>query len=329
MNRSYPKTFFFYKHQRKADVLEKALRQFGWLENRSIANTSCALFDVDILSRVEIFNSLHRRGVKLFCYPHSGAPAPGTLGWRGHKPHPHTSAQFVFSPGHKEILHLIGYPHDINVVGWAYCELLPFKPVEQIKSVLFGPLHPNANGWLSDDDKAVNQRAFERLRKASKEMGFKLTVRYLQTPEGNGLEPVDEPNITYFQGLPDNSYEQIDNHDIVISTQTLAYLSIARGKPTLMMDEWIAPRAGNSEELFTHVEGWDSFKHIMMYPHDINTTSDIPALMQHVAQDDSDIREWKRRMIGPQFSSKKFSEILESYLPLQEVVGRKFQSRVV
>ena len=329
MNHSCPKTFFFYKHQKKADALESALRQNGWQENRSIASTSCAFFDVDIMSRVEIFNSLHRRDVKLFCYPHSGAPAAGTLNWRGHKPHPYTSAQFVFSPGHEEILHVIGYPHNIHVVGWAYCKQLPFKPAEQVKSVLFGPLHPNSNGWLSDDDKAVNQRAFERLKRASREMDFKLTVRYLQTPERSGFEPVEEPSITYFQGHPDNSYEQIDNHDVVISTQTLAYLAVARGKPTLMMDEWIAPRAGNKPEMFQHIDRWDEFKHIMMYPHDINTTSDVPALIQHVAQDDSDIQEWKKRMIGPQFSPKKFSEIVESYLPIPSAGPSKFRARAV
>lgn len=316
-NRLYPRTFFFHRHQRKADVFERALRQFGWRENRSISNTSCAFFDVDIMNRVEIFNSLHNRGVKLFCYPHAARPQV-VYAWRGHKPHPYTSAQFVFAPGHEEVMRLIGYPHPIHVIGWAYCEKLPFKPVEKVKSVLFGPLHPNSNGWLSDLDKEVNQKAYNRLKAAAKEMGFGVTVRFLQTLENNGIKFEEDPNIHFIQGHPDNNFSQIDCHDVVIGTQTLAYIAVARGKPTLMMDEWIPPRAGNSPEVFRYVEGWDNFKHLMMYPHDINTTSDVPALIQHVTRSDSDIQAWKQQMIGAPFSPKKFHEVVSSYLPLPE-----------
>lgn len=312
-----PKTFFFHHHQNKALVFEAALKQFGWVEDRTLRGTSCAFFDHDILNKVSIFNALHNKGVKLFCYPHAARPQV-VYAWRNVKPHPYTAAYFVFAPGHTEVMRVIGYPHPIHEVGWTYCKQRPFTPVKEIKSVVFAPLHPNANGWLSEVDKAVNYRAFDNLCAAARKMGFTITVRYIHALELNGLERVDDPNITYMAARPDNSIEQIDSHDLVVATQTYAYLAVARGKPTLMMDEWIAPRAGNSDEVFQHIDGWDSFKHLMMYPHDINTTGDVPSLIEHVASTDSDIVDWKARMIGNPFNPQLFHEIVSSYLPLQD-----------
>ena len=306
-----PKTFFFHHHQKKAKRLEQTLMSFGWREVRG--NASVAFFDLDILNRVDMFNAFHKRGVKLFLYPHAARPQI-VYGWQGCVPHPHTTAHFVFAPGHEEVMRVIGYPHPIHVMGWTYTDVLPFKPVEQVRSAVFAPLHPNSNGWLSEEDRAVNYRAFDNLRAAAKKMGFKITVRFLQTLENNGLTMVEDPDITYMQGKPDNSIEQILSHDLVVGTQTYAFMAVALGKPTLMMDEWIAPRAGNSDEVFQYIRDWDKFKHLMMFPHDINATSDVPGLIEHVTRSDADILDWKARMIGDPFNPKAFHQTVLGYL---------------
>jgi hypothetical protein len=311
-DQQYNKTYFIYRWQKKADAVEYALTRGGWGRSGNPRYTSAAFFDTDILERVDLFDRLSSQGVKMFVYPHAARPNI-VYGWKDVQPHPRTTAHFVTTEEHGSIMRLLGYPHNIHAVGWMYCPLAPFRPSAEVKNVLFGPIHPNSNGWLHDVDKTTNREALKRLKEASKEMGFKLTIRHIHSLEENGLPTEYDPEITYVQGKKDNGYSHIDAADMVVGTQTFAYIAVARGRPTLMMDEWVPPKAGNNEQAFAYIRDWGKIKDLMMYPLDLNTTGDVSALIKRAASTDADVREWRQRMIGPQFSPGKFVKSLESY----------------
>lgn len=310
------KAFTIYKHQNKADALENALKQFGWAKSGNLHIVSAGFFDIDILQRVEMFDTLHNWGLKLFVYPHQARPNI-IYAWKESKPHPHTTAHFVSGPGHEEIMRIIGYDKPIHDIGWSMCPKKPFQPVEKVQNVLLGLLHPNAphleqSPWLHEVDKETNRKAFDRLLKASREMGFHLTVRYLHDIVDNGLEGEVE-GVTWVRGRMRPDTEDIDRADLVVGTQTFAYKAIARGKPTLMMDEHICPKAGNSDTSFAYIRDWDKIADKMMYPLDLNTTTDVNALITRASQTDEDIRDWRSRMIGRTFSGREFVDIVNQY----------------
>lgn len=229
------KSFIIYKHQHKADAFENSLKQFGWERSGNTHIVSAGFFDIDILQRVEMFDTLHKWGIRLFVYPHQARPNI-IYAWKNCKPHQHTQAYFVSGPGHEEVMRLTGCDKPIHDIGWSLCAKRPFQPVKKVENVLLGLLHPNSPhmnnpAWLHDVDKQTNRKAFERLLKASREMGFHLTVRYLHDITENGLEREIE-GVTWKRGSTSNSLDDIDRADLVVGTQTFAYMAM-QGKANL------------------------------------------------------------------------------------------------
>lgn len=79
------------------------------------------------------------------------------------------------------------------------------------------------------------------------------------------------------------------------------------------MDEHVCPKAGNSSESFAYIRDWDKLAPLMMYPLDLNTTTDVNALITRASQTDEDIRDWRSRMIGRTFNGKEFVNFVNSY----------------
>lgn len=314
------KIFQMRKHQAKANAFERALIRNEWNRGTNLYLIAAAFFDVDILNMVDMFKRLNSWGIKLFVYPHAARPNITYL-WKDSIPHPFTEAYFVSGPGHIDVMRMSGVEKPVYDVGWSFCQQLPFQPAKDLKKVLFAPMHPNAphlnhKPWLHDVDIATNRMAFERLLTAKKKMGFDLKVRHIYDITDNGLKYED--GVEYVAGRPDNNYKDIDEADLVVSTQTYAYLAIARGKPTVMMGENIPPKAGNSPESFEFIRDWEKIKHIMMYPLDINEVNDVPSLLWRASQTDKDIIGWKSRMIGEPFDEKKFVSIVNKHCGFME-----------
>jgi hypothetical protein len=202
-----------------------------------------------------------------------------------------------------------GYPLPIEVAGWTYCDIRPFRPVNKVRSVLFGPIHPNITGWLPDVDKDLNFRTLERLSKYCKEIGAKMTVRYVRKLEEAGLNEIE--GVTFVKANPDGSTDMIDRADLVVGHETFAYLSVARGKPTLMMGEDVVPHSGNKH--FKYVSSWDKYRDIYMYPLDV-LEGDLAEVVDRAIKSDKDIIEWRKNMIGHPFRPSYFVQRLESYL---------------
>jgi hypothetical protein len=248
----------------------------------------------------------------MFVYPHAARPF---VGWDGlFQPSGYTAGVFVFAEGHKEVIRAYGYDEPLHTVGWAYTKIKPFQPRE-LKSILFAPIHPNANGWLSKLDRQINAAAFEKVVKVAKDTGAKLTVRFVRTVADNGLPVKCDVNFVNSTTSMSDFESDLAEFDLIVSHQTLAYCSVALGIPTLMMAEYEVPRNGNSEDKFKRVSSFDKYKHLLMYPLDILDT-DSPTQLALNACSNELVTDWKSRMIGDiEFSASRVIDAILEHSP--------------
>ena len=308
-------TFYYRQHQNKEKAYVDSLVAAGYRKSTKITpELSFAILDHDVGPEGKGWRPglerLQQYKVPVFMIPHAARP---TAFWDGiYAIWPYTVATFVIAKGHIDVMRSYGYPFPLEVVGWSFCELKPFQPVDKVQNILFAPIHPNVNGWLCDDDLFINRETFIKLHKYCKRTGAHLTVRYIRDLGQNGLEEVD--GATFYKGQPDTSVGSIDKADLIVAHQTFGYLGVARGKPTLMAGEYIPPRSGNTPESFGYVKNWDKYKHLVQFPLDIldGRTSD---LIKRASKSDADIAEWKENLIGEQLKPEQFVKTLESYLP--------------
>jgi hypothetical protein len=304
--------FYFFNHQNKGLALVRALESKGWIWTALSGNAHLIFSDSDVPSRSKSLTGFRQRGKKIFLYPHAARPNLFN-DFPGFPPFSHVAAHLVCTPGHIEILKRFGHPHHFEAIGWYLCPIKPFQPREHSRKVLFAPIHPNSNGSLSKIDQKINAETYRRLLALVESGEIDLTVRFLRGLEKNGLWLVE--GVTYIEGQPDQSYEQIDSADLVVSHQTFAHIAVARGVPTIMMSESTPPRLG-SEAMhdFKYVQHWDQYKDLMMYPLDILAEDDTAALFARAVQSDCEIADWRQRLIGEPFDPAKFIGTVERYL---------------
>ncbi len=305
-----PKTAYVYNHQGKADAYIKALIGDGF--RFSGPNSASAIFmDYDIGGRVNAFRSRFKSAkARLFIYPHAALP---NVGWDTLVPKsPYICAVFVSSAGHIEILRRVGIKNHIINAGWSYCERRDFQPIANLRKILFAPIHPTKRGFLSKLDMQINQRTFEKLCRIKNE--FEITVRHIHALESNGLRRVDGINFVNAETSLGQSAAQVAENDVIVGHQTIAYMAVAMGKPTIMMAEDVPPRNGANEDDFKFSEHFADYKDLLMYPLDILSGDDTIELISRAARSDDEIKDWRTRMIGEAFDPKVVSDTVVSYL---------------
>jgi hypothetical protein len=307
-----PNTYFIWNHQEKGDCFVNALTSHGFVKGQS-RNSQVYLIDVDVDGKINPIARLLKHGrARLFVYPHAARPF---IGWDGlFTWSRHTSAAFVFAEGHIDVIKRYGYEKPLHSIGWAYSPILDFKPHPNPKKILFAPIHPNNNGYLSELDTSINKSTMDILIDMIEKHGMEVTVRHVKTLEQNGLRR--DERVTYIH-VDTKMGKQWDfnDYDLVIGHQTIAYISVALGHPTIMMAEFEAPRNGGSDADFTRVNSWDKYKDLMMYPLDILFTDNPYGLIMEACTSDERIKDWKKRMIGcTTFDAEKFVSIVKSYL---------------
>ena len=303
------KTYILEPHQGKEKAYVAALQAAGYRSHiGDRLRAVFALYNMDAGHRSVTLDRFHKRGIPVFIYPHAARPM---VVWDGvHPVWPHAKCNFVTGPGHVEVMQRFDYPIPMEVTGWTYCEQRPFEPVKEPKKILFGPIHPSARGWIADIDRELNQKTFARLLEYCQESGAQLTVRHIKEINYSGLKKV--PGVTYIQGVPNQTITEIDAADVVIGHQTFAYLSVARGKPTLMMGEDIPPRTIYHGTL-SYVVNWEKYADLLMFPLDIlqgETAEQIAKACKRNAK----VTAWRNRFIGEPFDGAVFVQKLESYL---------------
>lgn len=300
--------FICFNHQGKADALVSALypKYNQLIEEVYNRKVLFVLTDSDIKGRQRQLEKIKKAGCNLFfVYPHSARPSM----INDYYPRwDHTTAQFVVNEYHAEVLLECGYDKPLVGIGWTLCPLREFQPKERARNVLFAPIHPRN----APQDRDVNARTFARLYPHALSGEINLTVRFVGDLLDNGL--AREVGVKYVHGKMNRDYGEIDAADVVIGHQTVAWIAVARGTPTVMMGEDMPTHFRRHDQKYEDVKSWGKVARLFQYPLDVLAENDIMALLNRAVKSDAEIADWRRRMIGKQFDPLKFVEIIESYL---------------
>lgn len=300
-----------FDHQNKAAAYKAALSRANYFftERDNVQGVRFYLSDADW--RKTMMDEAASRHVPVFLYPHAARPM---VIYDGCVEPQKVRCMFTQAPGGKELMEIIHYPYPVEVSGWAYSEIRPFRPVEKVERVLFAPIHPNANGWLSEVDKDLNRKTYRALYDWCQKTGASMSIRLIGTRQDSGLDsvPVGE-FVEWHPGRKNNTTVDMEAADVVVSHQTFAWMAVALGKPTVMMGEDVPPRSGNSDAGFCYVKHWDDYKDLLTFPLDI-LNGDPAEVIETAAATDEPIKEWRDRFIGKPFDGPAFVEKLESYL---------------
>lgn len=293
-------------HQNKSKAYARALSEAGYISTDRLHAQGIRFLLSDSDWRRFQMEEARSRDIPVFLYPHAARPMVQYDGCI--EPHP-VRCMFTHAEGGKRIMEKIGYPYPVEVSGWAYSEVRPFRPAEKVQRVLFAPIHPNANGWLSKVDKDLNRKTYDVLSAFCRETGAALSVRMIGTPEANGLDAY----VDFHAGKKNNSTDDMANADVIVAHQTFAYMAIALGKPCVMFGEDVPPRSGNSAESFCYVSHWDSYKADLMFPLDV-LKGDAAEVIGRAAAGCRQVDAWRERFIGRPFDGPAFVRKLEAYL---------------
>lgn len=295
-------------HQNKSAAFREALAKAGYYFTERLHAQGLKFILTDADWRVSTMDKARCGDIPVFLYPHAARPMVQYDGCVEPQP---VTAMFTHAEGGKAIMEKIGYPNPVEVTGWAFSEVRPFRPVKSVKRILFAPIHPNANGWLSQVDKDLNQKTLERLEAYSRETGAELSVRMIGPAEQNGLTFGEGTEV--HSGKKNLSTADMESADVVVGHQTFAYMAVALGIPTVMIGEDVPPRSGNSEAGFCYVAHWEAYKDDLMFPLDIlqGETEDV---LERACEGSDAVEGWKSRFIGEPFDGPAFVAKLESYL---------------
>ena len=274
--------FYLADHQNKGFPYTQALEAAGWERVMDMSKPiQLAIFDHDIGPKgfKDGLDALHDRHVPVMMYPHSARPM---LQWDMYPIWPHTRMCITIAEGHRQVMQAFNYPFPVEPCGWALSELKPFRAPEihdRPINVLFGPIHPNANGFHHPVNRAMNMIIFTRLLEMK---GIKLTVRHIKSLPLNGIW--EAPGVKYVLANPNGCTDEIDQADVVIAHQTMAYLTVARGKPLVMMGDDITAHSGNKWENMVWAKHYDDYHELLRYPVEAEAARSSKELMAIIEQ---------------------------------------------
>ena len=285
-------------HQNKSRGLVKAIAESDRLELAQVGEPADILLidhDVTVYYRNTI-RAYKNYGARVFLYPHG---ATAHLAWDGVWPeYELTDCYLAMSEGQAEVMRVYGYHKQVEVTGWHWCEQKPFSKFAGGKpTVLYAPIHVLGNGFIHQPIKEINALVMERLCK----MSVNLKVRHIGELEACGIEKVG--GVEYVQGATNNSVNDIDKADYVVSFGTFAYLSVSRGKPTIMYRQDIPYFDGHSEDGIIEAESWELYEDYMRYPIDVMDEDVLIKANQEQT-------EWRNKFIGEQMTTERLEEVL-------------------
>lgn len=285
--------FHIYAHHTKHTGIRDALLSAGH-EETSISQAKTVFVHNDTEPMWKFLDELKSSGKKLVHFPHAGRPS---LYWNNpYKPYGKFDLAIFPTELHEKVGRILGFEAPGIISGWSISPVRETRTSISGSSVLFAPIHPNGNGYLSSFDKALNRLAFQLMLSRGH---LEITVRHYGTLDGAGLSFA--PGVKYIKSDGVVNEKTFDGYDFVVSTQTFGYCSVAFGVPTYFYGESIPPRVGASDKDLYLMEMFSDIKDLVLYPFDF---IDMPTLYWHSRHQD----EWKSRMIGPEIDKAKFAE---------------------
>lgn len=293
-------------YQSKASALTKALKDAGHELVKSWPDILLIDHDLPVANYRKTVERAYSEGSHVVLYSHG---APVITSWDGiWEPSDYVSGYVAQSPGQKHVMEQYNYPYPIDVIGWHYCAIKPFKPTT-IKTVLFAPWHPHSDGWMIPEGKRLNTSVYSRLM----EMPYKLYVRHVRAIEHNGIEMRGGVEYQHSDMSIAGAVKAIDAVDMVVTNMgTLACLAVARGKPLVVFGQDICPHDGYSPISLRYVNNWDLYRDYLRYPYDISASK--PKATQNIIEQaaQNEAAEWREKFIGQPFDASAFVALMEA-----------------
>lgn len=282
----------FYDHAGKGERFAKALRDAGHTPVPDAGDV--ALVDHD-----------HRQALcdaheAVVLYPHGGAPV---LTWDGQAVHPHVRLNLVPGLGHAQVMAVYGFGVPCVPVGWPFCDLAEPRYPEHVRRVLFAPVHPLGDGYLSPQDAEVNRRALDVLVTS----GLDVSVSAWGRPEGFGLDP--RAPVRWVRGGTLDTAE-VDAADLVVANSTMLGLAVARGVPALSFAADKPPDLSMAPPT-RHPASWASYADLLRYPYDL-ADGPLEDLVGAVCRPDPVVQRWRRRFVGGPFEPEVVVRLVEA-----------------
>lgn len=295
--------YYVCNYQHKGTAYLQALRKAGHEEDHQ--DPQVALFDRDWYMhndkepRREV---LKHPQATVMVYPHSALPPwwyDGLI-----KIQPYVKCVFVIGEGQKRAMREIAPEARVEVTGWPWSELAPFRSPARIRKILFAPIHP-ASGRLRPEAVEANRLVMAELKGLIEQRRIQVTVRYVGNKFHQGLRR--DPAMTWIQGQENNSIQEIDAADVVIAEGTFLYLAVARGRPTIGINQHLPVRANKMSDIYTP-HNWSKYGGDLAYPINYGSAPLKDLLEQAAAGEQT---EWRRDFIGPEMAANEFAKKVE------------------
>jgi hypothetical protein len=262
------------------------------------------LYDLNRWRNRPIREKFSRKPV--FIYPHT--PFTWWI-WDGiYKTHK-VSCNFVGSKASKAAMKAYGYPYRIEVCGFSRCEVKKWKPTEG-RVLLYAPNHPiTSMHKLRKLDKPITASTFKHVLEIAPAFD-RVIIRYGHSLECSEIWDPKMPNVEF--QLSDmttiGSLASIDDADVVIAGQTLGYLAVARGKPTLFFNQKnVAPY-----ETSGHVKSYEKYRWID-FPAQFEGMS-AQNIIEFCKTPNEAVEIWKVNNIGKQFDVEKVLSVIREFV---------------
>ena len=301
--------YYIAHHQHKGRPFELALRREGW--KLAVNNPDIALFDHAVNREKPeegraLIDKYYNEGSTILTYPH-GATGTWWMDNDMYRTDDKLSGNLVIGEGHKHIEEIVQPTLKHYVTGWNFCPIEEFKKPKEVVNILFAPIHAaQRTNIFRDEAIETNARVFEALLKLPSK--YKIFIRYLNPLNTIGLKNVSR--VILRPGKPDGSYSEIDFADVVIAEGTYMYLSVARGKPTIGMNQHIPPRPNGYGFKEFKLKHWNEYERYLAYPIDFDDGDDLLGLINRAVKEEQS--EWKRLFIGDKMSSVYLSKLLKN-----------------
>lgn len=233
---------------------------------------------------------------KVVLYPHGAGSDQNAID--GQWPiHPHTIARLVIGTGQLDMIRATGYPVPSTAIGWAFCDLRPFRP-RPVQTVLFAPTHPMSDGWMAPGTREANVRVFDLLQR----LPVRVVVRFVGSLEAAGLERSPDSEYQDPSYDLDDAVTAVDAADLVLGGGgTLPNLAVARGTPTVMFGHCRPDDHQNGSPDLRPALAWEKYKDDCKFPLNADeaaTPGELMDLMQRASTTDADIAAWRARFVG-------------------------------
>jgi hypothetical protein len=151
----------------------------------------------------------------------------------------------------------------------------------------------------------ANRSIFRELKRIERNEGVEVVIRYIGKLQEQGLKPY--PEFKFVEGARDGATREIDKADVVIAEGTFMYLAVARGKPTVGINQHLPTRANKNYARYTP-HTWDKYGHLFAYP--INyQPGQLRKLIEQAAGGEQS--EWRADNIGEDMDSLAFAGMVE------------------